>query len=378
MKLTDPWIMHEFRLTRPPAAPRGLGVRPSGKDRGSSRKQGRGSFRLMLVLALAFSRAEALADDAATPELAFPKDEGPHPQSGIEMWSLHGYFEGKDGARYSIAGLLFEGRWLVISGQVVTVVLAVDGKAGVLSGQQIFLPLSQVVEHTPGGERFGKSYYRRSERSLVDVGMRTSELSFGLRARGGSAPLPLCGTGESRWGEHRMGGYAITRSAALGRLEHRGKSTPVRGIVRLDHLWGDHISKGYDLMAISLDDGRELTVLSVHPDAVNGKTDGTCAVMIDVDGENRVLENSSVKTVRSWISSRTGARYPVEMRLESTSPPAQVHLRASSDDQEVEIGGIAAYHGTCKVDGSLDGRAVSGKCFFILLPSQDSVIVASP
>jgi predicted secreted hydrolase len=323
---------------------------------------------LVLLLEPTSARGEELIQ-----AFAFPADEGMHAQSSTEMWAAHGFVEGKNGERYAIAAMLFDGRWQMISGQLASIVVVIAGKPDVYSGEHIFLPLVGDVQHTTGmlAERFGRSYFRRSSANVVDVAVWTDGPSMGLRARGGTTPALLCGTGESRFGDRRLQGYGITRSSAVGRLELNGKSTPIRGRVRLDHLWGDRISAGYDLIAASFDDGRELTILSVHGAAGSEKLDGSCAALTGADGENRVLRDLNVRAVRTWLSTQTGARYPVELDVQSTLPASRLVLRASNDDQEVRIGGIAAYHGTCTLAGSFEGHAISGRGFFILLPANE-------
>lgn len=311
----------------------------------------------------------------AAPEPGNPvqlsRDEGVHQAAPIELWSAHGFVEGPDGTRYAVAGMLVGARWMGVSMNLAMGVVQSDARPQHLVGTEFFNPLGGSIEHSASAlnERFGKSYVVRKSPELVEVGIRTPALSVGLRAKGGSAFAPLCGTGEARWADGAIAGYSVIGASASGRLEAEGTATPLRGKLRFDHLWAERRSNDYDLLTASLEDGRELTVVRVHPD----KGPGSCAAITDAAGSTRALSDLTVSPKRSWTSPRTETHYPVQIAVQSSSPLIDVQFRTAADDQEIQVGGFSFYHGACAIQGSIDGKPVAGKCFLVLFGSKHPV-----
>ncbi|MBI4817433.1 MAG: hypothetical protein HY791_14320 [Deltaproteobacteria bacterium] len=306
------------------------------------------------------------------PPFSFPADEGRHSGAATELWTVHAFVEGKDGKSYSLAGVLFDGRWFVLSGQLASVALTDDGAGRLVIGTNLFPPLFADVEHTEGRlhERFGRSFYRRVLGRGVELSLRTHEVSIGLRVPVENRISPLCGTGVARWGSRTVFGYGIVGAHAAGAIELDRRTIPVRGLARLDHFWSDGMEDDHDYFTASLDDGRELTVLNVHGEEGQGGLPGSCATLAD-NGTTIPLEGLRLQRRRSWTSPRSGVRYPVAIAIDSASPRLSITLTATADDQEASVLGVDAYHGRCAATGQVDGKAVSGACFLMLAGYPD-------
>ncbi len=123
----------------------------------------------------------------------------------------------------------------------------------------------------------------------------------------------------------------------------------------------DKKHSGWDWFSIKLDDRREimLYVLRNKDGSIDRYSSGT---FVYGDGRYRSLsiKEFSVTARSFYISKKTKAKYPIEWEVKVPSEAVNIIITALVEDQEVlayRTTGNYYWEGTCKVEGSSNGRA---------------------
>ena len=134
--------------------------------------------------------------------------------------------------------------------------------------------------------------------------------------------------------------YSRPQTAVTGRIRVEGRDLEVDGRAWFDHEWSSEIldadAAGWDWTGLNLDDGGALMAFRIR-----GR-DGT-AVWSDAtlragpDGPARTGLPAAFEPLRSWRSPRTGARWPVRMRVSAGG--RELVLEPLFDDQELDARG---------------------------------------
>ncbi len=154
--------------------------------------------------------------------------------------------------------------------------------------------------------------------------------------------------------------YSAPHLSVSGALRQNGRTVEVSGDAWLDHEWSSSFlaarSAGWDWTGLNLDDGSSLTAFQVRDAA--GQPVWAGGSFRDARGATVVLRRDDVQfsTQRSWLSPRTGIRYPVVQTLTIKLPSGsrQFILTPLFDDQELDsraTGGPVYWEGAVKTDG---------------------------
>jgi predicted secreted hydrolase len=159
----------------------------------------------------------------------------------------------------------------------------------------------------------------------------------------------------------------FSRLAVAGAVTLAGKNLTVRGQAWMDHEISssqlDDDQAGWDWASLQLHDGREIMAYRLRKR--DGRTDPFSQLAwVDASGAVTNLDSSqfSWKAERAWKSPKTGADYPVTVKLTTTDPatmkPVTYTIEPLHLDQELSgsIGGIPYWEGACRV---LDGQGVN-------------------
>lgn len=117
-----------------------------------------------------------------------------------------------------------------------------------------------------------------------------------------------------------------------------GEGEPVRGQAWLDHEWSSSpladVAVGWDWIGIDLDDGGALMAFQIRDKA--GRKFWAGGTVRAADGSTHALSPDSVSftPLRRWRSPRTGALYPVAMRVDAQD--LHLTLVPLMDDQEFD------------------------------------------
>ncbi|MCA3142379.1 MAG: lipocalin family protein [Betaproteobacteria bacterium] len=126
--------------------------------------------------------------------------------------------------------------------------------------------------------------------------------------------------------------------AVTGTVRSEAGAEEVTGLAWLDHEWSSEIlddrAVGWDWIGLNLDDGSALMAFRIR--AADGTTLWAGGGLARPDGTSRRFTEREVRftPARLWTSPRTGARYPVAMRVEI--PALALDLSPLLDDQELD------------------------------------------
>ena len=121
---------------------------------------------------------------------------------------------------------------------------------------------------------------------------------------------------------------------------------------------------GWDWMSVQLDDGTELMLYRIRAREGAGR-DFLAGTYVDEAGQGRHLQGSDIvlEPGTTWTSEETGARYPIEWRIEIPPLAIELDCRTPMASQEiVTVRGIGPNYWEGAVDyrGTVAGKGVSG------------------
>jgi predicted secreted hydrolase len=313
---------------------------------------------------------------------SFPRDHGSHPAFRTEWWYFTGILDAGDGRRFGYQ-LTFFRQGLVP---------AADDPASPWSVRDVYLAHFALTDLRAGGFRFAERVSRAGPglAGAAEGGLRVWALDWSaaadgetiaLEAREGDADLRLTlrprrppvlhgAGGLSRKGPARgqASWYAsVTDLATAGRLRLGGREVGVRGASWFDHEFGsgqlaDDLA-GWDWFGLRLSDGRALMLYRLR-----GR-DGTAApassgTLVAADGTARHLarEEVSIEALGTWVSPRSGGRYPARWRVRVPAAGVDVELAALVADQELRTArstGVTYWEGAVAGGGSAAGSALT-------------------
>lgn len=131
--------------------------------------------------------------------------------------------------------------------------------------------------------------------------------------------------------------YSRPQLATTAELSLDGRPRRLTGRSWLDHEWSDRYvgeTAGWDWLGINLHDGRALTLFQLR--RKDGRRDWAgCSVRTPGQPDRSFTPDEVRMTpLRHWTSPATGARWPVEWRLQS--PAGDMVLRPAFDEQEAD------------------------------------------
>lgn len=316
-------------------------------------------FILLLFISVHLLSTAALAAPPqfaqVTPDkpIAFPHDLGAHPDFRTEWWYATGWLDMPDGRPLGFQVTFFRSatehdaanpsrfapKQLIIAHAALS-----DPEAGKLLHDQ-----------KSAREGFGLAYAKQGNTDIrlddwrmvrnadgsyqVNVPARDFTLTLSLTP---SQPPMLQGeSGFSRKGprpEQASYYYSEPHLQVSGTINRAGKPAAVNGTAWLDHEWSTSVldanAAGWDWIGVNLDDGSALMAFQIR--SRNGDKLWAHAALRDASGRVTQFSPQDVRfsPLRSWISPRTQATYPVETALQT----GNVHWQIIplQDDQELD------------------------------------------
>ena len=158
---------------------------------------------------------------------------------------------------------------------------------------------------------------------------------------------------------------SFTRLVTRGSVEVEGKQFHVEGLTWMDHeFFTNQLGEGqtgWDWFSLQLDDGSELMLgrLRRKDGAADPFSSGT---YVDRTGRARHLtaREFELKPGRTWASKETKGVYPVEWMVRIPSLKIDAMIRTRLPQQELTGGGTDYWEGAIEVNGTREGRALSG------------------
>jgi predicted secreted hydrolase len=306
---------------------------------------------------------------AGTP-LRFPRDHGAHPAYRTEWWYVTGWIRDARGRERGFQITFFRNRPGVQ-----------EDNPSAFAPRQLLFAHAALADAAAGrlrhDQRAARQGFGLAEASEATTDVRIDDWSLALdgdryrtriRARdfdfdlvfAATQPLLLQGdAGYSRKGPqpHQASHYySRPHLAVSGTVSSGGRAERVTGTAWLDHEWSSEImaeaAVGWDWVGLNLDDGGALTAFRMRDRA--GDTWWAGGSHRAAGGAARSFGAADVvfTPTRTWRSSRTGAVYPVAMRVQT--PAATVDLEPLMDDQELDSRGSV---GTVYWEGAVRARS---------------------
>ncbi|MBI2201817.1 MAG: carotenoid 1,2-hydratase [Armatimonadetes bacterium] len=158
--------------------------------------------------------------------------------------------------------------------------------------------------------------------------------------------------------------YSLTRLAAEGTLNVRGKEHKVAGLTWMDHEFGStqlHPNQvGWDWFGLQFDDDTELMLYSIR----NADGSYSAGTWVAADGEPVRLRKKdfSIQVLDRWQSPRTKGTYPIRWRIRVPSLRLEVTVTPAFPDQELDTEKstqVIYWEGAVMGEGRRRGRQVT-------------------
>jgi predicted secreted hydrolase len=319
--------------------------------------------RRALLAAAAAWPARALANEVRPRALAFPRDFGAHPQTGIEWWYATGWLSEGAAPAYGFQLTFFRSR----TG------LAADS-ASRFAARHLLLAHLALTDLAQGRLRHAERVARWNEdpraapaaasvddtrvhigrwrlaRETTDGAGSVYRAALDDRAAAFALQLSLATTqplllqgdaGFSRKGPQPRNAshyYSQPQLAVDGTLALDGRSRSVRGRAWLDHEWSDSLlpggAVGWDWIGMNLDDGSALTAFRLRNAAGDAVWAGGSFRARGGSVQDFGAAAVQFEPLAWWSSAATRARYPVRWRV--ATPVGPFEVRALLDAQELD------------------------------------------
>ncbi len=288
-------------------------------------------------------------------KLHFPQDEGSHPEFRIEWWYVTGWLKTGDEREHGFQITFFRARPDIVAQnnpssfapkQILFAHVALSDPAEnkLLHAQRIAragLGLAQAKTGSTHVWINDWSLQQKGNRYIANISTPQFRFDFvfdalmppmlnGERGYSQKSPNPLAASYY----------YSIPQLKVSGTLTQRGKPQSVTGTAWLDHEWSseymDARAVGWDWTGLNFDDGGALMAFRMRDKT--GKALWAGATYRQPDGATRILRQGDIDftPLKSWRSTRSGADYPISMRLRAGGQDWV--LAPLFDDQELDSG----------------------------------------
>jgi predicted secreted hydrolase len=282
--------------------------------------------------------------------LAFPVDDGSHPEFRTEWWYVTGWLSTTSGDPLGFQITFFRSK------------PAIDAR-----NPSAFTPHQLLIAHAAlsdpqRGRLWLDQKIRRAGFGLAQAAVGDTDVSierwslerrghayaatipaedFALRLELAPTEPPLINgeAGLSRKGSAPQAAsyyYSVPHLAVSGSITRQGREAPVRGEAWLDHEWSSEYLEpgavGWDWIGINLQDGGALMAFRIRD--ASGASRWAGGTLRSAAGNVQVLAPDQIEFTpkRTWRSLRTGTSYPVEMHVRAGA--REFDLAPLMDDQE--------------------------------------------
>src|SRR6266700_3217929 len=311
----------------------------------------------LVLLSLGALAAEDYPQVRPGVALQFPRDHGSHPRFRNEWWYITGWLRTSGGGELGVQITFFRNRPRV---------------AEEISSR--FAPRQLLFAHAArAGFGLAEGAEGRTDVAIGDWSLKQTDggyaaeiaardFRYALRFEAKQPPLLQGERGFSRKGPGPAQAsyyYSLPHLSVSGSVVIEGSEREVSGEAWLDHEWSSEPlaeeAVGWDWIGINLADGGALMAFRMRAKDSGGSFWAGGAVR-SADGRVRILKPGEVRfePLRRWRSPRTGAEYPVSVRVQAGA--LTLELEPLMDDQELDA---RASTGTVYWEGAM--RAGQGE-----------------
>ncbi|HEY7673842.1 MAG TPA: lipocalin-like domain-containing protein [Burkholderiales bacterium] len=300
--------------------------------------------------------------------LKFPRDHGSHPQFRNEWWYITGRLRA-GGRELGMQITFFRNRPRVAEDSpsrfaprqllFAHAALSIPERARYLSDQRVARAGFGLAEAAEGETNVViEDWSLRADGAGYAAEISARDFRYALRFEARQPPLLQGERGFSRKGPNTAQAsyyYSLPHLAVKGSVFVQGSELEVTGEAWLDHEWSSEPlaegAAGWDWVGINLADGGALMAFRIR--GKDGSTIWAGGALRGAGGRLRNLQPAEVRftAVRRWRSPRSGAEYPVAVRVEAGGFALQ--LDPLMDDQELDA---RASTGTVYWEGAVRAR----------------------
>ncbi|BBO76070.1 carotenoid 1,2-hydratase [Desulfosarcina widdelii] len=349
-------------------------------------------FLLLVVLAAgpAGTAEQGFVPVTGPCNFSFPDDHGPHPAYRTEWWYYTGNLTDEENHRFGFQLTFFR------SG-----LRSPDQRrdwpqpASAWRSDQIYLAHAAVSDIHAGrhlqAERMARPVLSLAGAEQTDAAVtitvydwqavirldshrlaaRADDFGLALDLTAAKPPVAHGEEGYSRKGqspERASCYYSFTRLQAQGELTVEGTRRRVKGSAWMDHEFSTAPLQpgivGWDWFSLQLSDRTEVMLFLLRqPDGtVNPASSGTFVLP---SGDARHLQAGDLQAtpLAYWTSPHSGARYPIQWRLQIPSLELDLALTAGLEDQEMRTPhstGVVYWEGSVRARGTRGQKAIEG------------------
>jgi predicted secreted hydrolase len=282
--------------------------------------------------------------------LLFPADYGSHPEFRTEWWYATGWLTTQSGAMLGFQVTFFRTRPDIAQEnpsaftprQLIVVHCAIsDPQRGKLWQDQRIRRAGLGLAEAAIGDTdvWADDWHLKRDGGVYRATIAAADFSLLLDLTSAAAPLLNGQAGFSRKGPGIQSAsyyYSQPHLSVTGVITRAGGRDPVQGEAWLDHEWSseylDSAAVGWEWIGINLDDGGALMAFRIRDAQGDARWAG--GTLQGADGGVKVLEPADItfSAGRTWVSPRTGTRYPVEWHVRAGT--REFDLKPLLDDQE--------------------------------------------
>ncbi|MCK5037769.1 MAG: hypothetical protein KAS16_01605 [Thermoplasmata archaeon] len=312
--------------------------------------------------------------------LQFPKDGKPH-DNIIEWWYFNGHLSDKNGNDYFFMDCMFKADVTKVNIPFLRMVpvkdlyfhhhLLSDVGTGknyshispyvIVSKDSFLKPLFFINYMRPTLD-----YYNNEIQELEPFKYRIKTENFDLILESKKKPLLEGGEGFLKLNSRETYYYSLTNMKTTGHVIIDGKAIEVEGKSWMDRQWADapYMDDKWTWFSIQLDDDTEM--ICFEYDDLQKKD--LIADFVDKDGKATHTRDVIIKPIGdAWTSKKTGGKYNLFWHIRVPSMNIDLTTRPILSDQEMIFGSINYWEGGIIVEGTVDGKQVTGKGFMELL-----------
>jgi predicted secreted hydrolase len=355
--------------------------------------------RTLLLLLIATAPAHAQDWRRAEPgwKYEWPRDHGAHREFKTEWWYFTGNLRAEDGRRFGFQVTFFRQgvRAPAAKPETRSRFVVDDLKFGHFALTDVGAGRFWFSQSILRGA-FGEAGFGDAPR-LAWLGEWSLELgengALRLRAAADGRELDLRVENAKPWAVHGEDGvslkaaepghashyYSATRLRSRGTLRTSGRTVNVEGESWFDHEWATNQlapgQSGWDWFSMQFDDGTELMIYRLRrKDASVDPASAGSFIAADGSARHLQMDEIHLTPTRSWKSDRTGAKYPVEWKVEVPALGLETAVSTPVNSQELALDPVAYWEGVIDVRGTRAGRPVRGHGYLELTGYAGAVV----
>ncbi len=300
---------------------------------------------------LALAEPVRFADVVPDQALTFPRDHGAHPAFRTEWWYVTGHVDTASGTPLGFQVTFFRTRTGVG-----------ENSPSKFAPQQILFAHAAIADPRHGKLRHDEKVARAGFGNAAKVGamdialnnwtmkmtdnviatrVASKDFALDLILQPTQPPILQGANGYSQKGKNAgQASYYVSfaQVGVSGKIIVDGKSENVTGKAWFDHEWSSEIMSddvsGWDWLGANLDDGGAVMAFRMRAADGRGVWAGGTRVMADRTVVKLSPEQITFTPMETWRSPRTGANYPVAMRVEVAGETFE--LKPWMNDQELD------------------------------------------